>query len=381
MKVITTQKELATFCHAVQCGDFITVDTEFVREKTYFPKLCLLQIAGEAAAAIIDPLAKDIDLAPVFSLMANEKLLKVFHAAKQDIEIFLLLSGKIPTPIFDTQIAAAVCGYGESASYEMLVNKIADAPLDKSSRFSDWAARPLTEKQLAYALSDVTYLREIYVRLKTQIEDTNRTSWITEEHARLSDPAAYRVEPRDAWRRLKYGHMRPKHLAILRELAAWREEQARERDVPRGRILKDEMLVELALSAPRTPEDLARIRTIYMLAKRDYAAVLTCIEKALALPASDYPHVDRHRRPSENITGAMAMLQLLLKVQADKHDIAAPMIANKDDLESIALGQENSRALSGWRFDIFGKQATALMQGKLTLSVNHKNKQVVLEEG
>ncbi len=381
MQLITSQADLAAFCASVADGRYITVDTEFIRDKTYYPKLCLLQIAGAESAAVIDPLADGIDLAPVFKLMQKASLTKVFHAARQDIEIFYLLSGKIPNPIYDTQAAAAVCGYGESVGYETLVNNIVGQELDKSSRFTDWSARPLSEKQLNYAISDVTHLRVIYDELNQKITAAGRTSWIDEEHAYLTSPSIYANEPEDAWQRLKYGHMRPKHLAALRELAKWREIEARKHDVPRGRIVKDETLVELASLMPRKESDLARMRGLDKhISKPKVDAILECVQAALALAPADYPQVKQHKKPSENITSALAMLQLLLKVKADVHGIASSMIASKDDMELIALGKTETPTLQGWRFEIFGQQAQALMQGKLKMSLNPKNKQVVFEE-
>jgi ribonuclease D len=236
MNIITTQSALTSFCKQVEDNAYITVDTEFIRDKTYFPRLCLLQIAGEEGVAIIDPLAEEIDLSPVFALLQKPDLIKVFHACRQDIEIFYLLMGCVPTNIFDTQIAASLCGYGESVSYETLVNKIVGAELDKSSRFTDWAHRPLSEKQLVYALSDVTHLRIIYQNLLAQLVESGRTNWVAEEHSHLLNPAIYDINPSDAWKRLRYGNMRPKNLAVLRELASFRENAARKNDVPRGRI-------------------------------------------------------------------------------------------------------------------------------------------------
>ncbi len=379
MHPIVTQDELTAFCAAVEGDRYVTIDTEFIRDKTYFPRLCLIQIAGSARAAVIDPLAHGIDLKPVFALLQKESLLKVFHAARQDIEIFHLLSNKIPHPIFDTQVAAAVCGYGESVGYESLVNQIVGAELDKSSRYTDWSARPLSEKQLSYALSDVTHLREIYEELVAKIEARGRSSWIAEEHEHLTDPAIYQLDPSEAWKRLKFGNMRPKHLAVLRELARWREIEARKADLPRGRILKDETLVELALSQPRKESDLSRMRGIdRALPKTKVEAILACVQTALDLPPSEYPPSRQHRRP-ENITAATAMLQLLLKVTADAQGIASSIIAGKDDIEAIALGKDTP-VLHGWRYDIFGKQASALMQGRLKLSLNPRNKQVAFEE-
>lgn len=379
MNLITQQSDLEAFCAAAD-SDYITVDTEFLRDKTYYPKLCLVQIASAETAAIIDPLAKGIDLAPVFKLLTNKKLIKVFHAARQDIEIFYLLSGKVPNPIFDTQIAAAVCGYGESVGYEALVNQIAGAEIDKSSRFTDWGQRPLTEKQLAYALSDVTHLRTIYEDLKIKIEAMGRETWTQEEHAYLTDPKLYELDIRDAWKRLKFGNLRPKNLAVLRELACWRENEARKADIPRGRILKDEMLIELARAAPRKETDLTRIRSIGPnLSKPKTMAILQAVETALAIAPSEYPQSKPYQRHPENITAALAMLQLLLKVIADRQQIAASIIAGKDDLEIIALGRTDTHALSGWRYEIFGQKAQALMQGKLKLSLDANNKQAVFE--
>lgn len=380
MQFITQKEELAAFCSQVADGAFIAVDTEFIRDKTYFPKLCLVQIAGPGQAAVIDPLAESMDLAPVFKLMQKASLTKVFHAARQDIEIFYMLSGKMPAPIFDTQVAAAVCGYGESVGYEALVNHIVGQELDKSSRFTDWSARPLSEKQLHYALSDVTHLRVIYEDLKTKIEAAGRTSWIAEEHAYLIDPAIYQIDPNEAWRRLKFGHMRPKNLAALRELAKWREIEARKHDVPRGRILKDETLVEMASVMPRKESDIARMRSVDKhLSKTKIDAILSCVATALALLPAEYPQVKHHKKPSENITSAVAMLQLLLKVKADINGIASSMVANKEDLEAIALGKTDTPAMQGWRYEIFGQQAEKLIQGKLKLSLNARNKQVVFE--
>lgn len=380
MHTITTSAELAKFCASVEDGDYITVDTEFLRDKTYFPKLCLLQIANPKHAAIIDPLAKDIDLGPVLALMQKPSLTKVFHAARQDIEIFYQLSKHIPAPIFDTQVAAAVCGFGESAGYEALVNQIVGSEIDKSSRFTDWSARPLSEKQLAYALSDVTHLCTIYETLKDKIDTSGRASWIAEEHVYLSDPALYDPHPDDAWKRLKAGNMRPKHLAILRELARWRETEARKHDVPRGRIVKDDVLIELAFSAPRKESDLARMRNLGGLSQSKIKSIFECVEAALALPASDHPQSKPYRKLPVNVTGALAMLQLLLKISADQNDVTASMIASKDDLEKIALGETDTPTLHGWRYDIFGRAAERLMSGQLKLSVNGKNKQVVLED-
>ncbi len=380
MHIITDNTALAAFCKAAAKHPYMTIDTEFIRERTYFPQLCLVQVAYEGDAAIIDPLSEGIDLAPLFALLQNPKIVKVFHAARQDIEIFYHLSGQMPVPIFDTQIAASVCGHGESASYESLVNNIVGASIDKSSRYSDWAARPLSEVQLSYALSDVTHLRVIYEKLKEQVEAAGRTTWIAEEFAHLTDKALYDNDPQEAYKRIKAGSLRPKHLVVLRALAAWREELARNSDVPRGRIVKDEVMVELALVSPKSEAELSRIRNINAgLAKKHIKAILSCIEAALAIPQTEWPQVSRGRRQPEGTATVVSMLQLLLKVQADQHNIAGSMIANKEDLESLALGAE-SPLTSGWRYDVFGKSAEALIEGKLKISLDPKKKSVVLEE-
>ncbi len=381
MNFITTQLELEKFCSQVKDGAYVTVDTEFIRDKTYFPKLCLVQIAGGENAAVIDPLSADINLEPIFYLLKKPDLIKVFHACRQDIEIFYLLAGEIPVNIFDTQIAASMCGYGESVSYETLVNKIVGQELDKSSRFTDWSARPLSEKQLAYALSDVTHLQTIYEFLKDKIEQAGRSSWVLEEHVQIYNPTLYQIEPHNAWKRLKYGTMRPKHLAVLRELAGWREIEARKNDVPRNRILKDELLVELASAIPRKASDLTRMRNVDKnIPKNKLEDIFACIERALALPQTDWPQLPKHRKTSENVTSVVAMLQLLLKVKSDIHGVAAPIIAAKEDLEAVALGKTETIILQGWRYDVFGRKAKLLIEGKLKMSLNTKTKQVIFEE-
>ncbi len=380
MQLINNNVELAAFCKAAAQHSYITIDTEFIREKTYWPVLCLVQIAHQDDARMIDPLAKGLDLSPLFSLLANHKVVKVFHAARQDIEIFYHLSGAMPFPVFDTQIAASVCGYGESASYESLVNAIANANIDKSSRYSDWAARPLSDEQLSYALSDVTHLRVIYEKLKNQIELSGRASWIEEEFASLVNPQFYDLDPQESYRKIRAGSLKPKHLTVLRELAAWREEQARAANVPRGRIAKDEVLVELALVSPADEAALLRIRNIQAgLAKKHISSILQSIKSALAIPASEWPQIKKSRRLPEGTSTVVSMLQLLLKVQADRNGIASGIIAGKDDLENLALGLE-SPLNQGWRYDVFGKSAAALMQGKLKISLDPATKRITLEE-
>lgn len=382
MNIITTNSALISFCQQVETNAYITVDTEFIRDKTYFPRLCLLQIAGEDVSAIIDPLAAGIDLSPVFALLQKPDLIKVFHACRQDIEIFYLLAGAVPRNIFDTQIAASMCAYGESVSYETLVNKIVGAELDKSSRFTDWAARPLSQKQLTYALSDVTHLRVIYEHLRAKLVEIGRDAWVAEEHAHLLEPELYQINTNDAWKRLRYGNMRPKNLAVLRELASFREVEARKNDVPRGRILKDETLLELAVALPQKSADFTRMRNLEKnISQNRLDEVVSCVKRALALSPEDFPQTSRNNRSSENIVSAVAMLQLLLKVKSDIHGIAAPIIAGKDDLEALALGEiiddNSANSLHGWRYDIFGQDAELLIAGKLKMSLNPENKQVI----
>lgn len=378
--IITQTEMLRALCERLSTEAYVTVDSEFIRDKTYYPQLCLLQIAGQEEAVLIDPLAQGIDLQPLFDLMQNEAVVKVFHAARQDLEIIYMLSGAIPTPLYDTQVAAAVCGYGESVGYETLVNTIVNERLDKSSRFTDWSKRPLSDQQQHYALADVTHLRVIYDHLKQQIDAAGRSRWIDEEHTILLNPDIYEVPLDQAWQRLKYGNMRPKNLAVLREIAAWREQTARDADVPRGRVVRDDILVEIAGSMPRSESELLRLRGVDgQLSKARKQAIVEAVLRALELPSEQYPRSKKKVKFSENITSAVAMLQLLLKVQTDVHDIASSMIANKDDLQAIALGHDTP-ALHGWRGDVFGAKAQALMQGKLKLSLDAKSKQVVFED-
>ena len=295
MKLITTTDDLAAFCKPLAATEFIAVDTEFMRERTYWPKLCLAQVAGPDDAAAIDALAEGIDLAPLDELMANAKVLKVFHAARQDLEIFYLRMNKVPQPLFDTQIAAMVCGHGEAASYESLATKLAKAKIDKSSRFTDWSRRPLSERQISYALSDVTHLRVVYEKLRRQLEKSGRLSWITEEVAVLNDPATYRADPEQAWRRLKPRGASPRLLGTLKEVAAWRERTAQRIDIPRQRLLRDEQLLEIASHAPKTTEDLAMTRGL----GRGFAEgwqgreIMEAIERARTMPDAEVPTRDK----------------------------------------------------------------------------------------
>jgi len=351
MKLITTTEQLAAFCRPLANAEFITVDTEFMRERTYWPKLCLAQVAGPDDAAAIDALAEGIDLGPLDELMANSKVLKVFHAARQDIEIFYLRMNRVPQPLFDTQVAAMVCGHGEAASYESLASKLAKAKIDKSSRFTDWSRRPLSERQITYALSDVTHLRMIYEKLKRQLDKTGRFAWIAEEMAVLSEPATYRADPDQAWRRLKPRGASPRLLAMLREIAAWRERTAQRIDIPRQRLLRDEQLLEIASHTPKSVQDLAATRGL----GRGFAEgwqgreLLEAIEKARNLPETELPARDK---PPEQLRASGAVVDLLrtlLRLKAEQAGVAGRLVASADELDRLAAGKRDLPSLKGCR--------------------------------
>ncbi len=379
MKLITTTDELAAFCKPLADTEFITVDTEFMRERTYWPKLCLAQVAGPEDAAAIDALADGIDLAPLDELMANPKVLKVFHAARQDLEIFHLRLNKVPGPLFDTQVAAMVCGHGEAASYESLATKLAKAKIDKSSRFTDWSRRPLSERQITYALSDVTHLRVVYEKLKRQLDKSGRFSWIAEEMAVLNDPATYRGDPELAWRRLKPRGSSPRLLAILKEVAAWRERTAQRIDIPRQRLLRDEQLLEIASHAPKTVEELAMTRGL----GRGFAEgwqgreLIEAVDRARALPDSELP---ARERPAEQIRAPGAVVDLLrtlLRLKAEQAGVAGRLVANADELDRIAAGKRDVPALKGWRREVFGADAVDLIEGRLALALSGEHAKLI----
>ena len=371
MKLITTTDELAGFCKSLATTGFIAVDTEFMRERTYWPKLCLAQVAGPDDAAAIDALADGIDLRPLDELMTNPKVLKVFHAARQDLEIFYLRTDEVPRPLFDTQVAAMVCGHGEAASYESLATKLAKAKIDKSSRFTDWSRRPLSERQIAYALSDVTHLRVVYEKLKRQLDKTGRFPWIAEEMAVLSDPATYRADPEQAWRRLRPRGASPRLLAVLREAAAWRERTAQRIDIPRQRLLRDEQLLEIASHAPKTADELARTRGL----GRGFAEgwqgreLLEAIERARRLPDAELPTRDRAPEQLRAPGAVVDLLRTLLRLKAEEAGVAGRLIASADEIDRLAAGKRDVPALKGWRRDVFGTDAINLIEGKLALSL------------
>jgi len=374
--LITTTAQLTEFCATLSDVDFVTVDTEFMRERTYWPNLCLIQVGGPHAAAAIDPLAEGIDLKPLFALLANPKVLKVFHAARQDVEIFYNLTGTVPAPMFDTQVAAMVCGFGEAASYETLAGTLASAKIDKSSRFTDWARRPLTEKQTDYALGDVTHLRLVYEKLNERLAKTKRTEWVREEMATLTNPATYKIEPMEIWRRFKWRAEKPRLRAILRELAAWREIEAQRLNVPRGRVLRDEALAEIAHHPPKDGHELARIRGLHtgFVESRQGKEVLEAVARGLAVPHDQCPTGEERRIPSRGIGPVMDLLKVLLKQVSEENDVAAKLIVTTDDLEAIASDDEaNVPAMHGWRRELFGNVALKLKRGEVALSVkDHK---------
>jgi ribonuclease D len=368
MNLITDNDALRRFCDEQAGADFLAVDTEFLRDQTYWPKLCLVQVAGPTSNAAIDPLAPGIDLAPLYALMRQPDLLKVFHAGRQDLEIFFQAMGEVPAPIFDTQVAAMVCGFGESASYESLVTRLAKAQVDKSSRFTDWSYRPLTDRQLAYALDDVIHLRTVYVKLRDQLGKTGREGWLEADMAVLSDPGIYRMDPADAWRRLKLRNPKPRTLASLKALAAWREVEAQKRDIPRGRILRDEALLELATHMPTTTAQLSRTRGLPggFADGKWGAAVIEAIEGVLALPQDALPKPEPVAENPGNLGSTVELLKVLLKYKAEMNGVAARLLATGDELDQIAAGKTQ---LTGWRQELFGNDAEALRDGKLMLGL------------
>jgi ribonuclease D len=371
--IIADTAELAAFCMRLAKAPFVTVDTEFMRESTFWARLCLIQMAGPEEAAIIDPLADGIDLAPFYGLMADEHVCKVFHAARQDIEIFVKQAGAVPHPIFDTQIAAMVCGYGDQVSYDQLVSRVTGDQIDKSVRFTDWSYRPLSAKQSAYAISDVTHLRDIYLSLSAQLAEQDRLTWLDEEMSVLTDVETYRTHPEDAWQRLKLRVKKPRQLAVLQSVAAWREREAQSRDVPRSRVLKDEAIYELALQQPRDIEALGRLRTIPRGFERSNTAraILAAVVSALDLPDRELPRLPRARLAPEHAGAAAELLKVLLKMVAEEQGVAARIIASTDDLEKIAADDNaDVPALHGWRRQLFGEQALALKRGELALSMS-----------
>ncbi|KQT88587.1 ribonuclease D [Aurantimonas sp. Leaf443] len=379
--MITTTAALTEACERLARASFVTVDTEFIRETTFWPELCLLQMASDDLAVLVDPIAGDLDLTPFFALMADPDVVKVFHAARQDLEIVWKLGEVIPAPLFDTQIAAMVCGFGDSIAYDQLVARTTDGQIDKTSRFTDWRRRPLTQEQLDYALADVTHLRDVYRFLLSELERRGRDTWLAEEMAVLSDPATYDLHPDDAWRRLKMRVRKPIELQALKELAAWREREARETNRPRGRILKDDALFEIAQQQPRDEEALSRLRTIPKGFERSQAGrgILAAISRAHAVPKAELPPVPRPPQLPEGTAAAVDFLKVLLRIIVEEEGVAAKMIASGDDLERLAAKGEEADipALSGWRREIFGQRALQLLEGRTALVFRDRKVELV----
>lgn len=373
MQPITTTPELAAVCARMAKHSFVTVDTEFLRETTYYPLLCVAQLASPDEAVVIDALAEGIDLTPLFDLLTNEGVMKVFHAARQDIEIFWNLGKKIPHPIFDTQVAAMVLGYGDSIAYDQLVQRITGDAIDKSFRFTDWTRRPLADAQLRYAVSDVTHLRDVYLKLSTDIQSRDRTDWVRAEMDILTSPETYRMEPEKAWERLKARVRKPKDLAVLIEIAAWREREAQTRDVPRGRVLKDDVVGEIAIQAPTTIEKLSHLRSLPKGFERSRwgEAIIEAVKRGLERDPKTLPRIEKFRG-AVNGGATVELLKVLLRMTSERHGVAAKVVATVEDLERIAADDDaNVPALKGWRRELFGEKALALKHGKLSLAIEN----------
>jgi ribonuclease D len=381
MDLITTTQELTEVCARMARHPFATVDTEFLRETTYYPLLCVAQLASPAEAVVVDALAPGIDLGPLFALMTDENVVKVFHAARQDIEIVWNMAKKIPHPIFDSQVAAMVLGYGDSISYDQLVQRITGDQLDKSHRFTDWTRRPLSDAQVSYALSDVTHLRTVYLKLAADLAKRERTSWVEAEMGVLTSPETYRMDPDRAWERLKSRVRKPKELSVLIAIAAWREREAQSRDVPRSRVLKDDVVGDIAVQAPTTVERLGHLRSLPKGFERSRwgEAIVEAVQRGLERDPKTLPRFDRFR-PAPNGAATVELLKVLLRMTAESHGVAAKVIATVDELDRIAADDEaDVPALKGWRRELFGDKALALKHGQLALAVD-KGRVVTVEK-
>ncbi len=373
MITIKTTEGLQAFCDMAANAPYVTVDTEFLRERTYYSKLCLVQLAvpgdGEEHAVLVDPLVDGLSLEPLYALFRNENVVKVFHAARQDLEIFYVDGGVIPKPLFDTQVAAMVAGFGEQVGYETLVRKIAKSPLDKSSRFTDWSRRPLTDAQQTYALADVTHLRVIYEFLAKNLEESGRKTWLEEELGTLTDPATYIIEPENAWKRVKTRTNSGKFLAIVQQLAEFRENYAQTNNIPRNRVLKDDALLELASTKPKSVNDLNRSRLLLREARKGSIAdgILAAVKAGIEMPAENMPKPDRSREKLQVNPALADLLRVLLKAKSEQLGVAQKLIATSSQLDEIAAGERDGKALSGWRKKAFGEDALKLCDGKIAL--------------
>lgn len=378
MTLLTRTEDLRSFVAAALAEPWVTVDTEFMRDRTYWPQLCLVQVATLERAVAIDPLAPGIDLAPLFELLLAPGVLKVFHACRQDLEIFWrLLDGRLPEPVFDTQVAAMVCGLGEEIAYDSLVAQLAGVRIEKSSRFADWSRRPLSEAQLRYALADVIHLRTVYEKLRARVLAMGRLEWVHEELSGLLDPTLYAQPPEEAWKRLKFRSREPRFVALVQALATWRERKAQSRDVPRNRILRDDLLLELASVRPTTPEDLCRLHRI-QLDRESAREVLALVAEVLARPEADLPRLPKPERMPPRLGAVVDLLRVLLKHCAEEHEVAARLIATSGDLEALAASDEAPvPALRGWRRQLFGERALALKHGRIALAVERRRIRVL----
>jgi ribonuclease D len=377
MPTITTTDALAAFCDRAAQAPYVTIDTEFLRERTYYARLCLVQLAipgeDEDCAVLVDPLAEGISLDPLYALLSDHGVVKVFHAARQDLEIFYVEGGVIPVPLFDTQVAAMVCGFGEQVGYETLVKRIARASLDKTSRFTDWSRRPLTPAQMEYALADVTHLRVIYEYLSAELDRSGRRPWVEEELATLTDPETYIVEPEEAWRRVKTRTNSGKFMAAVKELADFRERYARDRNIPRSRVFKDDALLELASTKPKDSSELGRSRLLLREARKGEIAegILGALKRARNYTAEQFPEVDRSRE-SLQVNPALAdLLRVLLKAKSEQAGVAQKLIASAADLDAISAGERDVHALKGWRRKVFGEDALRLCDGQIALAARN----------
>jgi ribonuclease D len=379
--LITDNTALAQLCEQLQQQTFITIDTEFLREKTYYPQLCLIQVgAGDGSVfAAIDPLAQGLDLETLFGILRNARIIKVFHAARQDLEILFMLMGELPSSVFDTQIAAMVCGHGEQIGYENLIGKVLGRSIDKSQQFTDWSRRPLSEAQLSYALADVIHLRDAYLKMLAQMQREERESWIEEEHAKLMDITCYVSSPEEAWLRVKHRQSKPYYLARLRTVAAWRERHARERNRPRGWILHDDALQEIAMTNPKDEAAVKAVRALKKVGVMDMDGLLAAIHEANALPKEACPQEERTEPFPESLEPARDMLRLLLKRQANEYRIAPRLIADNDMLRALLEGKRDVACLQGWRHGVFGASALDLLEGRIAMRLIDKGREVVFE--
>jgi ribonuclease D len=372
---ITTTADLAALCDRLAGEDFVTVDTEFMRERTYYPDLCLVQLAGSADVAVVDAQAKGLDLSPLGALLAKPDVVKVFHACRQDVEIFLLMFGAVPANLFDTQVAAMVAGFGDQVGYDALVNALTGGHIDKAHRFSDWSARPLSAAQITYAAADVTHLRDVYEKLTARLRVDGRLDWVGQEMAALADPNTYRVNPDRAWERIKLRTRNRRQLALVQAIAAWREREAQRINIPRQRLIKDEQIPEIAAQAPDSPEALTRIRGISsgFATGKSGASLLAVIAAANAIPEDDLPRAERGSEPSRASPALVALLKVLLNARAEQNNVAARLVASAEEIEAMVLDEAAPNpALTGWRADMFGKDALRLIHGEIALSAQGK---------